>query len=280
MDTEAARPGLLTRLLGRLSVGRKLLLIYLLDLSAVIFISGILINEKFIAIDFGRKELAGNAYIGELRQAMLAVARAEAGDAQPLHAAALAQRVREAEARHGEGMASGELAQALAAALQALAGPPTDAAAREAARDEVLARAAALVRRVGNQSNLILDPDLDSYYTMSVVLLRLPELLELNTQIGHQLARREVWRHAAAAAGPDAARLASTACARPAARCWTDRAAPRRWPRCRPNSARCCRRWSIPGRSRRCSWTACCSSASTASSSACGCTWARRCSCC
>lgn len=211
MDTEAARPGLLTRLLGRLSVGRKLLLIYLLDLSAVIFISGILINEKFIAIDFGRKELAGNAYIGELRQAMLAVARAEAGDAQPLHAAALAQRVREAEARHGEGMASGELAQALAAALQALAGPPTDAAAREAARDEVLARAAALVRRVGNQSNLILDPDLDSYYTMSVVLLRLPELLELNTQIGHQLARREAWRHAAAAAGPDGARLASTA---------------------------------------------------------------------
>ena len=32
------------RLLARLSVGRKLLLIYLLDLSAVIFISGILIN--------------------------------------------------------------------------------------------------------------------------------------------------------------------------------------------------------------------------------------------
>ena len=52
-----------SRRLGRLSVGRKLLLIYLLDLTAVIFISGILINEKFIAIDFGRKEKAGAAYI-------------------------------------------------------------------------------------------------------------------------------------------------------------------------------------------------------------------------
>ena len=54
-------------LLARLSVGRKLLLIYLLDLSAVIFISGILINEKFIAIDFARKEIAGNAYIAVVR---------------------------------------------------------------------------------------------------------------------------------------------------------------------------------------------------------------------
>ena len=41
---------LLTRLIGRLSVGRKLILIYALDLTAVIFVSGILINEKFIAI--------------------------------------------------------------------------------------------------------------------------------------------------------------------------------------------------------------------------------------
>ena len=44
------------RLLARLSVGKKLLLIYLLDLTAVIFISGILINEKYIAIDFARAD--------------------------------------------------------------------------------------------------------------------------------------------------------------------------------------------------------------------------------
>jgi len=33
----------------------------------------------------------------------------------------------------------------------------------------------ALVTRIGNQSNLILDPDLDSYYMMDTVLLKLPE---------------------------------------------------------------------------------------------------------
>ena len=45
--------------LGRLSVGRKLTLIYLLDLTAVIYVSGILIHEKYLAIDFARKEIVG-----------------------------------------------------------------------------------------------------------------------------------------------------------------------------------------------------------------------------
>jgi diguanylate cyclase (GGDEF)-like protein/PAS domain S-box-containing protein len=35
-----------------------------------------------------------------------------------------------------------------------------------------------LLSKLGDQSNLILDPDLDSYYTMSLAVLRFPELLE------------------------------------------------------------------------------------------------------
>jgi hypothetical protein len=49
------------RFLARLRIGRKLLLIYLLDLSAVLYIRGILIHEKYIAIDFSDKKLIGNA---------------------------------------------------------------------------------------------------------------------------------------------------------------------------------------------------------------------------
>jgi diguanylate cyclase (GGDEF)-like protein len=41
---------------------------------------------------------------------------------------------------------------------------------------------------VGNQSNLILDPDLDSYYTMSLIVLRYPELLEVIDGVGVLLA--------------------------------------------------------------------------------------------
>ena len=57
----------LTLWLGRLSVGRKLTLIYLLDLCAVIYVSGILIHEKYIAIDFARKEIVGVTYIEVVR---------------------------------------------------------------------------------------------------------------------------------------------------------------------------------------------------------------------
>lgn len=187
----------ITDLLARLSVGRKLLLIYLLDLSAVIFISAILINEKFIAIDFARKEIAGNAYISVVRDALVDVARPVLPTAPTVnyarHLAALAA----AEERYGSGMQTADLGAAFGDALRKVA------AATPAERPELAAaaleRGRALVTRVGNQSNLILDPDLDSYYTMSLLLLRFPDLLDLETGIADRLAARAA---AATAATP------------------------------------------------------------------------------
>ena len=176
---------LFARLLGRLSVGRKLLLIYLLDLTAVIYISGILINEKFIAIDFARKEESGIAYIRRTSDVLVAVARASIGQDQaprPEGWLAAAQAVADTERLHGDGMKSSEPAARLQHTLEAL-GPRPGPAALAAA----LAEGRALVTRVGNQSNLILDPDLDSYYSMSLVLLRYPELLDVLERIGTQL---------------------------------------------------------------------------------------------
>jgi diguanylate cyclase (GGDEF)-like protein/PAS domain S-box-containing protein len=53
-----------------------------------------------------------------------------------------------------------------------------------------------LITRVGNQSNLILDPDLDSYYTMSLLALRYPELLEQVHGLGQLLQRGAMARNA------------------------------------------------------------------------------------
>ena len=157
----------LMRLIGRLSVGRKLILIYALDLTAVIFVSGILINEKFIAIDFARKEIVGNQYISVVREALFAP--------QTITGNVL----RDAEARFGEGMDSGELAAPFA---QRLEDPD------KTRWPQAIQAARALIIRIGNQSNLILDPDLDSYYTMSLIVLRFPELFELVEQIRTQTA--------------------------------------------------------------------------------------------
>ncbi|HWI10722.1 MAG TPA: diguanylate cyclase, partial [Burkholderiaceae bacterium] len=173
----------LVRRLSKLSVGKKLLLIYLLDLSTVFFISSILIHEKYIAIDFSRKELAGTAYIEALRPTLVAIARsapAPAIDGPVLEA------LSRAEQQHGDGMGSAELNGKFSLALQALPGraTPREAAAR---RQQALEQGRELVTRVGNQSNLILDPDLDSYYTMSLILLRYPTLLDVVAQITPRL---------------------------------------------------------------------------------------------
>ncbi|MCX7294767.1 EAL domain-containing protein [Janthinobacterium sp.] len=158
-------------MIGKLTVGRKLALIYLLDLSAVIFISGILINEKYIAIDFSRKEMAGNGYIAAIRDALLPLTR-EHADADPSAAA-----IEQAERRFGTGMRSAELSGEFAALLRQAGGTP--AAHGGMAPSPAFVAGRELLTRVGNQSNLILDPDLDSYYTMSLVILRFPELLEV-----------------------------------------------------------------------------------------------------
>ena len=165
--------GKISRFIGKLTVGRKLALIYLLDLSAVIFISGILINEKYIAIDFSRKEMAGNEYIAVIRDAMLPLTRTGA----ETQGAAAASSIARAESALGGSMRSAELAAEFAALLVR---PHEAGAASDAiAPSPVFVAGRELLTRVGNQSNLILDPDLDSYYTMSLVILRFPELLEV-----------------------------------------------------------------------------------------------------
>ncbi|MFY9514632.1 MAG: diguanylate cyclase, partial [Rubrivivax sp.] len=165
---------LLLRLLGRLSVSRKLMLIYLLDLSAVIYVSSILINEKFIAIDFARKEVQGNAYIAQVRDGLVDLARGHSiGDSALLAA----------ERDLGDGLRSAETSEAWRVALHKVA-EASGRADQAALTTTALTRGRELLTRVGNQSNLILDPDLDSYYTMSLLLLRYPELLELVHAMG------------------------------------------------------------------------------------------------
>jgi hypothetical protein len=175
---------LFARILARLSVGKKLLLIYLLDLTAVIFISGILINEKYIAINFARDELRGNAYIAAARESLVDLGLVAAGmPAVPGTFAKHAGVLTEVENLHGRDMGSAEMNARLGTVLRKLeAGDATAPTINDA-----LGRGRELITRVGNQSKLILDPDLDSYYTMSLTMLRYPELVEVVHGIGAEL---------------------------------------------------------------------------------------------
>lgn len=160
--------------LGRLSVSRKLTLIYLLDLTTVIYISGILVHEKYLAIDFTRKEIVGVAYCDSVRDFLLpALIGNAAQSAQTL------ERFNKFDAQRvlsDATLKTTEISQSVASAWQVYVSPNSS---EESGRKELISQARTLLTTVGNQSNLILDPDLDSYYSMSLVVLRFPELLEV-----------------------------------------------------------------------------------------------------
>ncbi|MCF8211608.1 MAG: EAL domain-containing protein, partial [Rhodoferax sp.] len=150
-----------------LTVGRKLTLIYLLDLCAVIYVSGILIHEKYLAIDFARKEIVGANYTEAVRQSLMS---AFVKDVQnPPSAGQLTAALDNVRLQYDAQLGTGQSADHFE---QALAAPGTT-------RGQLLDTARTLLTTVGNQSNLILDPDLDSYYVMSLSVLRMPELLQV-----------------------------------------------------------------------------------------------------
>ena len=167
---------ILTRWLRRLSVGRKLTLIYLLDLSAVIFVSSILIHEKYLAIDFTRKESVGSVYSAAVRD-MLLIPFLPSRDPQAAPPAEARQRFEALRRQHDPALRSAEASTSFVQAwdrVQQLQPTPHASELRDLVR-----ASRELLTTVGNQSNLILDPDLDSYYAMSLVVLRFPELLDV-----------------------------------------------------------------------------------------------------
>jgi diguanylate cyclase (GGDEF)-like protein/PAS domain S-box-containing protein len=165
--------------LGRLSVGRKLTLIYLLDLTAVIYVSGILIHEKYLAIDFARKEIVGAHYTEAVRGQVLSLFLQPGAVATP-PADADAQVTPDLSRVRADYDAQLNTADA-AQRLQGLLADSAKSSAKPGSPNHValLAQTRELLTIVGNQSNLILDPDLDSYYVMSLTVLRFPELLQL-----------------------------------------------------------------------------------------------------
>ena len=111
--------------LGRLSVGRKLMLIYLLDLTAVIYVSSILIHEKYLAIDFTRKEVVGTTYAAVVRDGLMGQFL-DASQQPPLVADVLT-RLEAVRAAHDEQLRTADVAQRFGVALQQLAGLPRGA---------------------------------------------------------------------------------------------------------------------------------------------------------
>lgn len=165
--------------LSNVRIQAKLGLIGAVFLVPIVLSTWFFANEKMKFIDFAAKEAVGASYLGGAWSALLsglALERlsapgADAGDLEKAKAVAAtaANDLAAADESHNATLGIGDAAKPIIAALQS--GESGHAAS------ETVAATRRLINTVGDSSNLILDPDLDSYYSMSVVVLRLPELV-------------------------------------------------------------------------------------------------------
>jgi len=163
-----------------LRTSTKLFLLCGVFLVSIFVASYGLVAEKLIAIEFVRKELVGTRYLEAVRgvyawiladgltspstlqtgpsadQVLKRLAEAQAGTAGTLHTAELAQSVAEAVRTLSSGPANGEKLTLMV---------------------DALTKARNLVSRIGDDSNLALDPDLDSYYVQDIVVTKMPTLM-------------------------------------------------------------------------------------------------------
>jgi len=152
--------------LQRLKIAHKLGIASLLFLIPIGYLLWALIAQQNIAIDFAEKERLGTDYLRGLAEIHYgltgaAVSGDQRSDPQD------DRHIQQLEAAYGAGMESASLAQDAAKAV---------GAADATALDTTALRA--LIGRVGDKSNLILDPDLDSYYVMDLVLVKMPDLID------------------------------------------------------------------------------------------------------
>ena len=160
-----------------------------------------LLEEKAIKIDFARHELQGDEYLraaSSLLEATVAYRSAlSAGDTTRLASARAAVDSAIVET----GRVDGELAEDLGTTREVLAAggrSGSQPAALQAAWDQIKRTTGSdagplldtmvndirgLITQVGDGSQLILDPDLDTYYIMDALLLRAPEVVTRSHEI-------------------------------------------------------------------------------------------------
>jgi len=159
-----------------MSIRNKLAGIVALLLIPVILLAYLFVQQSFKDIEFAAKERSGVVYLRGAWPVLTGlVVDSNAGEvpAAKLKGPNLSQ----LGAQYGTAMDAVEAGRDLDQALLAI-GWPAKALSRSEATEKAIAAARTLIGKVADGSNLTLDPDLDSFYVMDVVTVKLPEALE------------------------------------------------------------------------------------------------------
>ena len=157
-----------TRLMSRLSYARKFALIGVVLLIPAAVALEAYWSQQSAQIDFSAKERLGVEVARPATTLVAALAAARTGDAGGIDSALRA--LEAAEAEHRAALDTGAAWTRVRTAVAE--------ARRTRSYGEAITATTALITRVANESNLILDPDLDSFYLMDALVTKLAAALD------------------------------------------------------------------------------------------------------
>ena len=164
-------------MLSRLSIRARLVGIAILFLVPIALQVYLFVDQSRKDITFSDKEVSGLVYLRGAWPVLHALAAAVNDPAQPAAKLQSAPKLEAAAKTYDGEMGSEQASRELVKTLAALGWPGQPVPAGDKA-DAAITAARALINKIGDASNLILDPDLDSYYVMDITLLRLPEAVD------------------------------------------------------------------------------------------------------
>jgi signal transduction histidine kinase len=163
-----------------LRTSTKLFLLCGVFLVSIFVASYGLVAEKLIAIEFARKELVGTRYLEAVREVYAWILADGLSSPSRLQTGSSADqvlnRLTDAQDHTAGTLHTAELAQSVAEAVRKLSSGPANGEKLPLIVD-ALTKARNLASRIGDDSNLALDPDLDSYYVQDIVVTKMPTLL-------------------------------------------------------------------------------------------------------
>lgn len=183
----------------KLSIGQKMTGLGVVMLLPALILLAMLYQEKYVSIDFADKEIVGSKYLEPLKQVLLNTIehRAESNkgildsrqDSSKLSGLKREintsfDAVNSMDSLLGQALQSTASLDAIKQQWQMLeVSNDADAQQNFEQHNVLVGKILELFIQVGDSSNLILDPDLDSYYLMDMQVMKLPELLDTIGQL-------------------------------------------------------------------------------------------------
>jgi methyl-accepting chemotaxis protein len=186
-----------------LKIGRKLILLGIVFSVPVAVLLFLLIKEQNIAIDFGQNERRGVEYIKPVRHLLHDIQKHQVAFLNgAAEASALEKQIeddlrsaQEVDGRYGKDLKTTHglagLAEKWSTTKSLILRSSSNAKPENinSAYDDIVGKSILpLIIQAGDTSQLILDPDLDSYYAMDNVVLNLPALGQLIAQTNAHVA--------------------------------------------------------------------------------------------